>query len=285
MLLLVRVALLPVLFAVFMVYVWHLRCSIAFIDGLLVSNYALIQRVSYLIAKPYLPRRVAHPSSWNRGQYIPETKRGAPPFAVWAKGGKNQSQTLGRPRAHTGSMTQGLHRYYGARHLHFITCSCYRRAPLLGTARRRDLFLTILEQARRRYGFAVMGYVVMPEHVHLLISEPEAGTPSTVMQVVKQRFARRVLAQLRRTRRPGQLSLWDGEAVEAGHVWQRRFYDFNVWSECKRMEKLRYMHRNPVKRGLVGEAEQWRWSSYRQYAYGEAGPIKINEWRRIELAA
>ena len=131
----------------------------------------------------------------------------------------------------------------------------------------------------------VVGYVVMPEHVHLLISEPEAGTPSTVMQVVKQRFARRVLAKLRRTSRPGQLSLWDGEVVEAGHVWQRRFYDFNVWSERKRMEKLRYMHRNPVKRGLVGEPEQWRWSSYRQYAYGEAGPIKINEWRRIEVAA
>ncbi len=138
-------------------------------------------------------------------------------------------------------MTQGLHRYYGARHLHFITCSCYQRAPLLGTARRRDLFLAILEQVRQRYGFVVVGYVVMPEHFHLLISEPEKGSPSTVMQVVKQRFARRLLSQLRRARRPGQLSLWDTEAVEAAHVWQRRFYDFNVWSKRKRIEKLRYM--------------------------------------------
>ncbi len=165
-------------------------------------------------------------------------------------------------------MTQGLHRYYGARHLHFLTCSCYRRAPLLATTRRRDLFLAILEQTRRRYGFVVVGYVVMPEHVHLLLSEPEVGTPSTVMQVVKQRFARRVLAQLRRASRPSQLSLWDTEALQAAHVWQRRFYDFNVWS--KRIEKLRYMHRNPVKRGLMSEPEQWRWSSYRQYACGEA---------------
>ncbi|HKW26600.1 MAG TPA: transposase [Terriglobales bacterium] len=180
-------------------------------------------------------------------------------------------------------MTQGLHRYYGARHLHFITCSCYQRAPLLGTARRRDLFLAILEQTRRRYGFVVVGYVIMPEHFHLLISEPEKRTPSIVMQVLKQRFARRLLSQLRRARRPGQLSLWDTEAVAAAHVWQRRFYDFNVWSEHKRIEKLRYMHRNPVKRCLVSQPEQWRWSSYRQYAYGEAGPVRINAWPRIEL--
>ena len=58
--------------------------------------------------------------------------------------------------------------------------------------------LEILEQVRQRYQFVVVGYVVMPEHIHLLISEPERGTPSTVMQVVKQRFARRVLRRKRR---------------------------------------------------------------------------------------
>ena len=197
--------------------------------------------------------------------------------------GKRRSQTAADRCAYHLIVTQGLHRYYGARHLHFITCSCYQRAPLLGTARCRDLFLAILEQVRQRYGFVVVGYVVMPEHFHLLISEPEKRTPSIVMQVLKQRFARRLLSQLRRARRPGQLSLWDTEAVAAAHVWQRRFYDFNVWSEHKRIEKLRYMHRNPVKRGLVSQPEQWRWSSYRQYAYGEAGPVRINAWPRIEL--
>ena len=49
----------------------------------------------------------------------------------------------------------------------------------------------------------------------------------------------------------------------AQHVWQARFYDFNVWTELKRVEKLRYMYRNPVKRGLVAEPEQWDWSSFR----------------------
>ena len=67
-------------------------------------------------------------------------------------------------------------RFYGAGDLHFITCSCYRRQPLLGTPRRRDLFLTVLEQVRRRYQFVVVGYVVMPEHIHLLIGEPDQRT-------------------------------------------------------------------------------------------------------------
>jgi len=84
---------------------------------------------------------------------------------------------------------KGLRRIYGRRDLHFITCSCYRRQPWLGSARQRDAFLRVLEQARRKYHYAVIGYVVMPEQVHLLIGEPELGDPSTVMQVIKQRTA------------------------------------------------------------------------------------------------
>ena len=63
----------------------------------------------------------------------------------------------------------------------------------------------------------------------------------------------------------------------------RRFYDFNVWTERKRIEKLRYMHRNPVKRGLVLEPEQWRWSSFRSYAYREAGAVKVNGWEILRM--
>src|ERR1041385_7362869 len=173
-------------------------------------------------------------------------------------------------------MPKRLHRYYGSGHFHFITSSCYRRRRLLGTAPRRDLFLKILEEVRARYGFIVVGYVVMPEHIHLLISEPDRGTPSTVMQVLKQRFARRVLGEWRCRSKPEQGRLWQ-EAFEHGHIWQKRFYDFVVRSEAKRIEKLRYMHNNPVKRGLVLEPEQWKWSSYRWYAYGERGPILVNE--------
>ncbi|MGA9965362.1 MAG: transposase [Terriglobales bacterium] len=175
-------------------------------------------------------------------------------------------------------MPKGLKRFYGAEYLHFITSSCYRRRALLQSAARRDLFLQTLEQVRCRYGFAVVGYVVMPEHIHLLIGEPEKGDPSVVMQVLKQRFASQVL-QARSQTAPGGL----GDGMEEGHFWQRRFYDFVVWSEAKLVEKLRYMHRNPVKRGLVLRPEEWAWSSFRYYACDEAGPVLVNQLRRAEL--
>jgi putative transposase len=168
----------------------------------------------------------------------------------------------------------------GAGYSHFITTSCYQRLPLLGSPRNRDLFLKVLEQVRRRYRFTVIGYVIMPEHVHLLLTEPERGDPSVVMQAIKQGFARRLL--LRNRDHAQQLSLSSGP-LQRGHLWQPRFYDFVVFSEKKRIEKLRYIHRNPVKRGLVLEPDQWPWSSYRHYAYGEAGPVVVNEPRRAEI--
>jgi len=89
-------------------------------------------------------------------------------------------------------MPAGLRRYYGKGHLHFITFSCYRRLPLLKSARARDLFVRELARAREELGFRLVGYVVMPEHVHLLMSEPESGTPSTVLQKLKLRVARKM---------------------------------------------------------------------------------------------
>jgi len=177
-------------------------------------------------------------------------------------------------------VTRRLYRCYGCGYLHFITFSCYERRPLLGTASRRDLFLEILEQVRRRYGIVVVGYVVMPEHVHLLISEPAKGNPSTVMQVLKQRFARQVLGEQRRRLAREPLGF---ENAEACQVWQGRFYDFPVFTAKKRVEKLRYMHRNPVKRGLVAEPDQWAWSSFRDYAGGPTGPVLVNEAQRAEM--
>ena len=144
------------------------------------------------------------------------------------------------------------------------------------TAKRRDLFLKILEETRRKYRFVVHGYVVMPEHFHLLITEPEVGDPSVLMKVIKQRFARQV-NRSRKNGVPAQIALWD---LIPDPVWQKRFYDFNVWTERKRIEKLRYMHRNPVNRGLVEHPDQWKWSSFRSYDCGERGMVRVNfqEW-------
>jgi putative transposase len=167
-------------------------------------------------------------------------------------------------------MPKGLRRFHASGDQHFITCSCYRRQPFLGSARRRNLFLKILEEVRQKYDFVVWGYVVMPEHFHLLISEPAKKNIARVMQVLKQRVSRR---RRRKKKSADQLMLWENTPLRA--FWQRRYYDFNVFRERKHVEKLRYMHRNPVKRGLVKSPELWAWSSFRAYWLGEEGPAKI----------
>jgi putative transposase len=165
-------------------------------------------------------------------------------------------------------MPWGFKRYQHSRSLHFVTFSCYHREPLLATPRKRDVFELELERARRWYGFFVSGYVVMPEHVHLLVSEPERKSLAVAMQMLKQNVSRRL-------RRPGERQFW-----------QTRYYDFPVSGEKKRLEKLNYMHFNPVKRGLVEHPEDWKWSSFVHIATGSEGPVEIeSQWtaRKREL--
>jgi putative transposase len=173
-------------------------------------------------------------------------------------------------------MPAGLRRYYGKNHLHFITFSCYRRLPLLKTARARDVFVKELGKVRDEMGFHLFGYVVMPEHVHLLMSEPKQGTPSTVLQKLKLRVARK----LRKRGRPacvGQMRLPFGETgTPLRAFWQARFYDFNVYSKGKKAEKLNYMHANPVIRGLVKHPRDWASSSWGFYYGGALGLVAID---------
>ena len=114
------------------------------------------------------------------------------------------------------------------------------------------------------------------------------------MQALKLGFARRVLADQRRRDccpRPDLLedclsyppTSRKNETWGTRRVWQARYFDFNVRTTKKRVEKLRYLHRNPVKRGLVEAPEQWRWSSFRAYAYQETGAVRVNEWGTPEL--
>ncbi len=180
------------------------------------------------------------------------------------------SQTGRRAGPMLPSVSSHPERYYGSGDLHFITATCYHRQPLLDTPARRDLFLHVFEDMRRRYCFAVLGYVIMPEHFHLLVSEPQRKTLSTVMQALKLGFSRCWLSPGRALQQPTQ-------KPAPRRIWQARFYDFNVWTERKRIEKLRYLHLNPVKRGLAASPEQWRWSSFRFYFYGEVGFVKVND--------
>ena len=175
-------------------------------------------------------------------------------------------------------MSKNLIRHYGHGHLHFITFTCYQRLPLLRSARARNVFVQILGEVRDRFEFSLVGYVVMPEHIHLLVGEPARGTPSTVIQVLKQRVSRR----LRRRRKPNthqmSLNFQHGETA-LPRFWQRRFYDFNVWSLKKRVEKLHYMHMNPLKRKLVNHPKDWPWSSFSFHSKPGSGLIRVDPVR------
>jgi putative transposase len=164
-------------------------------------------------------------------------------------------------------MPRGLERRYGLGHHHFVTFSCYRREPYFAEASTREVFEASLEAMRRKYRFSIDSYVVMPEHVHLGVSEPPVATLSVALQALKISVSRRSLP------RP---------------FWQRRFYDFNVYTDEKRLEKRRYMHRNPVIRGLVKHPGDWAWSSYRHWATGQDGVVEIESpWtfaRRMAMA-
>jgi putative transposase len=174
-------------------------------------------------------------------------------------------------------MPKGLSRRYGLRHLHFVTFSCYRRLPLLDSVRAKNVFVKVLGEVRDRHRFSLAGFVVMPEHVHLLFGEPPVGTPSTVLQVLKQRVSRRLRRSTLKRSSMHQLALGFEHAAHAlPQFWQPRFYDFNVWSQSKFVEKLHYMHMNPVKRKLVAHPKDWPWSSFSFYAKRDAGFIRID---------
>lgn len=155
-------------------------------------------------------------------------------------------------------MPSRLQRHYGYGHMHFVTFSCDERRAYLADAAARDLFLDALEKARVSYGFEVDAYVVMPEHVHLLLGEPPEDELSAALQALKISVARRS------SQKP---------------FWLPRYHGFNVFSAGKTVEKRRYIHRNPVVRGLVSAPEEWAWSSYRQWAFGETGVVKVETER------
>jgi putative transposase len=154
-------------------------------------------------------------------------------------------------------VTQGLKRYQFAGDLHFITFSCFRRQAYLASAPARFRFEEALERMRSRYELCVIGYVVMPEHVHLLLSEPRFEPLAKALHALK-------------------LSV--SKLSHQHPFWQARYYDFNVYTARKHVEKLRYIHRNPVHRGLVARPEDWRWSSFLHYATGEQGVVEIESF-------
>ncbi len=154
-------------------------------------------------------------------------------------------------------MPTGLKRYHHSGQFHFLTFSCYRRRPLLDTAAAKHTVEQILEETRAHQGLLIIAYVLMPEHVHLLTDEPEQGTVATFLQILKQRSTQIL------------------KPPADKQFWQRRYFDRNVRTHEETIEKIGYIHRNPVKRGLVTTPEDYAWSSARPYLLGESGAVTV----------
>ncbi len=163
-------------------------------------------------------------------------------------------------------MPSGLKRYQSFGHDHFITFTCYHRHPYLGDDTACTEFEETLEVLRPRHGFFVFGYVIMPNHVHLLLNEPKHHLLADTMRALKTETSKK----LKRGR---------------AQFWQRRYYDRNILTQKEFIEKLRYIHRNPVTAGLVERPEDWRASSYRHWLTGERGRVEIEShwtWKARE---
>jgi len=166
-----------------------------------------------------------------------------------------------------------LKHYYGLNHLHYLTTSTYRRARLFDSERFRNQWVATLGELRRELGFKIVGYVLMPEHFHALLWPSTEANPSQIMQKLEDRTALFILRNLRENlgfpwcqKMLARVTLPPTVHHHAHfRVWQRKFYDMNIWTAKKREEKLNYMHNNPVKRGWVRQPGDWPWSSWRFY--------------------
>ncbi len=175
-------------------------------------------------------------------------------------------------------------RHFEPGQLQFITTSTYRRMKLFQSDRFRCDFVEVLMQLRQETGFLLVGWVLMPEHFHLLIKPVPAEATSNFIQELKKRTAQRIIRVLDDhqeypwcRRMLTGLRLPPTVHSDARYrVWQRRFYPFGVFTERKCLEKLNYMHNNPVKRRLVSSSVEWPWSSFRFYYLDDASILRMD---------
>lgn len=143
---------------------------------------------------------------------------------------------------------------------HFVSFACYRRREILSTEAARGIVVSFLASRLGVTEGKCLGFVVMPDHVHALVWFSQAGRLSRFLQLWKGSSSMALKEHLRRDRPRYAATIAPCDAV-----WQPKYHDFNVRTEAKLLEKLEYMHGNPVRVGLVEKAQDWRWSSARWY--------------------
>ena len=165
--------------------------------------------------------------------------------------------------------TRKLKRYEHRNDVRYITCSCYKRLALFQNDSIKDRFVQHLRMTQEDYGFRLYAWVLMPEHFHLLLRPADPNdTMTPIVRRLKAGFAKRVIDRWRELNAPILPRITD--ASDAVRFWQRGGgYDRNLYSESELMEKIAYVHRNPVKRGLVAAPSEWAWSSARAYENGD----------------
>ena len=180
-----------------------------------------------------------------------------------------------------------LHRFNEPGQPRELTFSCYRRFRVLESERTRQWFGEALEAARATFGFQVWAYVLMPEHVHLLVYPGEHPEQvSAFLKALKEPIARKAVAYLKAHDR----SWLERLRVREGRRLRHRFwqpgggYDRNITTAAALRAAIDYIHANPVGRGLVAQAEDWEWSSARWYAGIRPVRIEMDAGILTELA-
>jgi putative transposase len=156
------------------------------------------------------------------------------------------------------------------RHSHFVTCSCFKRRQLLQADQAKRIVIGQLGHGLAKHAGLCPGYVVMPDHVHVLLWFSRAGQLAALMDEWKGRSSQ-ALKRFYSTRFPRYWSRID----PTDPIWQARYYAFNLWSRRKFEEKLTYLHRSPVRAGLADRPEAWPWSSARWYLLGKSVGMPI----------
>lgn len=152
----------------------------------------------------------------------------------------------------------------------FITFSCYRRRRLLDCEPLRDTLIASLTEKLKEEQGICSGYVIMPDHVHLIVWLEATGSLSTFMKRWKQSSSIRLKKMLR-----GLLPEYANKFPQSDPFWQPKYHAFSLYSQEKAEEKLDYMHMNPVSAGLVESAIDWRWSSARFYQLNESNVVPL----------
>ncbi len=163
-------------------------------------------------------------------------------------------------------MPLGLKRFHESRQTHFITFTCYRHLKHLASHALCAQAISSLEMTRAKFGLRVYAFVLMPDHVHLLVSEP--GTSALAAAVQSFEISSSKSSSAERT--------LDGITSP---LWQKRYHDRNVRDHGEFLEKMQYILRNPVRRGLCASPEEWRWSSFNHYAAGQHVGVEIESER------